>query len=86
MTPLQRQTTQFGHASGFTLTDLLVILACLSVLVCLVAVPLAHVRRTARIQQCTTNLEKVDKAILQFVNEHNKSLPKIVAGPSKKLQ
>lgn len=84
--PFQIQRARAGYESGFTLTDLLVVLACASVLICLVAVPMSHVRRNSRIQQCTSNLDKVSKAILQFANEHNKSLPGVVAGQSEELQ
>lgn len=74
------------HAAGYTLTELLLGIAAASVVVCLVAVPLVRMKRNARIAQCTSNLGSVTKAILQFAQDHNKSLPGLVQGQSEELQ
>ena len=65
---------------GFTLTELLVSLALISVVAAVVTAPVVNARNKARRARCTANLEQVSKAVLGFCEDHNKTLPAPQAG------
>ena len=66
---------------GFTLTDLLVSLAVLSVLAALI-VPLAvKASATSRLMQCRANLQQVDRAVLLYAEDHHHTLPLLERSP-----
>jgi prepilin-type processing-associated H-X9-DG protein len=71
---------------GFTQTDLLMGTAAVALVSCLLVIPLTRVKQSARLGQCTSNLGTVSKAILQFAQDHNKTLPATVPGQSEELQ
>lgn len=54
---------------GFTLTDLLVLLACVSVFSALVMAQLSRARIRARLNTCTSNLGQVSGAILAYAGD-----------------
>ena len=60
---------------GFTLTDLLVAVACLSVLGAFLLAEHTRARMKARLDTCTCNLAQVTGATLAYVNDHHQCLP-----------
>ena len=69
------------HAAGFTLTDLLVVLAALSVLAAVVAPMIARVSANGPMALCLANLNQVNRAVLQFADDHNQTLPRMDGSP-----
>lgn len=71
--------TSFGGANhprrGFTLTDLLVGVACLSVLGAILLAQQIRARTNARLTTCTGNLAQVTRATLDYANDQHQSLP-----------
>jgi competence protein ComGC len=75
---LRKQTRAFG----FGMTELLVTLAAVSLLVA-VAIPAAvRSRARARMTLCTANVQKVNRAVLQFAEEHDDRLPRVDNSPA----
>ena len=60
---------------GFTLTDLVVLLAASSVLATLVIARVAHVNEEASLARCTANLRQVNHAVLSFCDDNDQNLP-----------
>ncbi len=60
---------------AFTLTDLLVLVACLSVLGTLLVTQFSRMRANSRRTTCAGNLARVSRAILDYANDHRQSLP-----------
>jgi type II secretory pathway pseudopilin PulG len=69
-------------APGFTLTDLLVTLAVLSVMASVVAPLLARAGATARLTRCLANLQQVNGAVLQFATDRRHTLPRMESRPA----
>jgi prepilin-type N-terminal cleavage/methylation domain-containing protein len=72
--------TSYSSASrncpnGFTLTDLLVAVAVVSVVAAIVLARVASMRETAGLVRCTGNLQQVARAVLAYCNDHNQTLP-----------
>ena len=63
------------RGAAFTLTDLLVVLAVVSVLAAVVVPVVAKTRATARLELCKANLQQVGRATLLYAEDHNKTLP-----------
>jgi type II secretory pathway pseudopilin PulG len=63
--------------AGFTLTDLLVTLAVVSVLVAVLLPVVLRNREQSRLAQCLANLKQVNQAVLQFANAHDHTLPRV---------
>lgn len=72
-------------AGGFTLTDLLVVIAVLAVLAAVVFTPVARAKQKARLARCTANLQQVGRAVLSFADDHNRTLPAAVPGESRDI-
>jgi len=70
---------------GYTQTDAMVTLAVLAVLAALVVAPLTSMRSKTRLARCTANLGQINRAILSFCDDNNKSLPTVVPGQSGDL-
>lgn len=66
---------QRDQRSAFSATDLLVIVAVLSLLGALGSIWIAGARQKSRQQQCLGNLGKINQAILSFANDHTEQLP-----------
>lgn len=64
-----------GRQRGFTVTDLLVAVACASVLGALVLGWTTRARMKSRLALCTSNLGKVTRATLAYVNDNHQYLP-----------
>jgi len=60
---------------GWTRTDLLVMLAALSLVGLAIVVPVVNAGRTARRMQCGANLQRVARALLDFSADHDQRLP-----------
>jgi len=72
--------TPFSPASGdcvqgFTLTDLVVMLAALSVLAAIVLARVASGKEEAGLARCTSNLHQVTHAVLTFCDDNDQTLP-----------
>jgi type II secretory pathway pseudopilin PulG len=65
---------------AFTLTDLLVTVAILSVLGAILVSSLAAMKEKSRLALCTANLGKVDRAVLDFSAENDHKLPAAAPG------
>jgi type II secretory pathway pseudopilin PulG len=63
------------NAHAFTGTDLLVILAVVSVLATLAIPALARSRAKSSLSQCKGNLQQVGRAVLLYADEHQHKLP-----------
>jgi prepilin-type N-terminal cleavage/methylation domain-containing protein len=61
--------------NGFTLTDLLVVVAVVSVVAAIVVGRAASMREKAGLVRCTGNLQQVARAVLAYCNDHNQTLP-----------
>jgi prepilin-type N-terminal cleavage/methylation domain-containing protein/prepilin-type processing-associated H-X9-DG protein len=61
--------------SAFTLVELLVVIAVISILAALLMPALSHARVAARQAQCGTNLRQVNLAIRLYADEHSDALP-----------
>lgn len=72
--------------SGFTLVGLLALLAAVAVVTAATAIPFVHIRRQARLSQCLSNLQRVNQAVLQYGEDHGKTLPGITADMAGELQ
>lgn len=71
---------------GFTAVDLVTALAAATLLAALVVIPMSRSARAARLARCLDNLGKVDRAVLAFAEDHQKTLPGPVAGLPGELQ
>jgi prepilin-type processing-associated H-X9-DG protein len=65
---------------GLTRTDILVIVALVSVLSSVLVIGLRTGRAKTRLRTCLANLQQVNRAILTFAAEHNQALPAAVPG------
>jgi len=59
-----------AHVAGFTLVELLVVLAIIGILVALTLCGVQHAREAARRAQCTSNLRQMGVAIHSFCSAH----------------
>jgi type II secretory pathway pseudopilin PulG len=71
--------------SAFTLTDLLVLLALVSLLSAIVVAQATAVRGRSRLARCTANLQQIDRAVLSFCNDNNQILPTVTPTDQKSL-
>jgi len=76
---------QARELTAFTLTDLLVMLATLSVLTALLIAGLCARKEKSRLAVCAANLQKVDRAVLSFGADNAQTLPTIVPGDTRPL-
>ena len=67
-------------ARAFTLTDLLVSVAAFSVLAAILVLGLVDMKEKSRLALCTANLQKVDRAVLDFAAENDHKLPAAAPG------
>jgi len=78
----KHRLTSPARSGGFTLPDLLVVVALLSVLAA-IAVPLvAHNRAKSRLTQCIGNLQQVNRAVLLYANDEQGRLPSMKNCPA----
>ena len=79
------RTGQSKRCRGFTLTDLLVAAACVSLLGAIVLPYLAASKSKAGLTTCTANLAKVNQAVLAYAADNHQRLPSPVAGDNKNI-
>ena len=60
---------------GFTLTDLLVLVACVSVLGACLLAQQTRARTKATLSTCTSNLAQISHAMLDYANDNHQRLP-----------
>ena len=77
--------TARDYVRGFTLTDLLVIVACLSLVGAILMVALAASKTKTRLAACTANLGKVNQAVLQFGADNHQRLPGLAADDKRNV-
>src|SRR5690242_188259 len=70
---------------AFTLTDLLVTLAVLSLLSAVVLAQGTAMRDKSRLARCTDNLRQVDRAVLSFCKDNNETLPTVTPAEQNSL-
>ena len=71
------------HARGFSLPDLLVVLATLAVLAAVVLPVVVTARGKSRQEQCVNNLRQVTGAVLMYARDHKDTLPLLRPGTQK---
>jgi type II secretory pathway pseudopilin PulG len=64
-----------ARTRGFTATDLLVVLAVITLLAAIVLPSVAALRSKSRLATCQSNLAQVTRAILMYAEDHAKTLP-----------
>jgi len=70
------------RAFGFGMTELLVTLAAIALLGAVAISIVARSRGKARLTLCTANVQKVNRAVLQFAEEHDDRLPRVDNSPA----
>ena len=70
------------RTKGFTLTELLVILAVASVLAAIVIPVLVRSRAKSKLTVCLSNLQKVNHAVLLFAEDNKDFLPSVDTSPA----
>ena len=65
--------------SAFTLTDILIILALLSLLAAITVAQQSAARQESRLAICVANLGRVDRALLDYCADNNHQLPGVAA-------
>lgn len=67
---------------GFTLIEILVVLAIVGLLTALLFPVFAKVRDSGRTTSCASNLSQIGKAIALYVNDNNQKYPPIIYAPN----
>jgi len=73
--PPTTRTNSSALKTGFTRTDLLVVLAVCTALSMLVLRAMERSAQTARLNACQANLGRVSRGIMQYAQDHGESLP-----------
>ena len=69
-------------AAAFSLTDLLVIIAVLSVLAACAIATTSRIGAKTKLAQCLSNLRQVNQAVLKFAADHQQTLPDVEGCPA----
>src|SRR5262245_45867204 len=64
-----------GCCAAFTLTDLMVVVATISLLSAIVVVAGGTLRQKSKLARCTSNLQAVNRAVLTFCADNAQTLP-----------
>jgi type II secretory pathway pseudopilin PulG len=78
-------TVAFRGRAAFTLTDLLVTLAVVSLLCAIAVAGGTAARAKSRLVRCVANLQQVNRAVLNFARDHNQTLPTVTPTDQKSL-
>src|SRR5678809_84845 len=70
---------------GFNVTELLVVLALLSLVSAVALTWTTAARNKSRLTRCTANLKQVNHAVLAFCADNNQTLPTVPPGDQKSL-
>lgn len=65
-----------GGRGGFTLVELLVVVAILGILIGLLIPAVSAARKSARMSHCTNNMKQIGLALLLFADSHGGELPR----------
>jgi len=68
-------------ATGFTLTDLLVVIAVVSVLAAIVVPLITRAMARSQFNQCVANLKQVNRAVLMYADDNRHTLPLLANSP-----
>jgi prepilin-type N-terminal cleavage/methylation domain-containing protein len=71
-----------ARPSGFGMTELLVTLAVLALLAAVVLSAVARLRAKSRLTLCVANMQKVNRAVLQFAEANDERLPRVDNSPA----
>lgn len=74
-----------GRREGFSLTDLLAIVAVISLLSAIVVTRAAAVKSRSRLGRCLSNLQQINRAVLSFCTDNNQTLPTLALDDQKPL-
>jgi len=80
--PAKETRATLHRIAGFTLTDLLVLLAVVSVLAAVVLAVLVRVGAKAKLTRCQANLQQVNRAVLEFAADQRQELPRMEGSPA----
>src|SRR5262245_19256570 len=80
--PIIHRWPRTTRSSGFTMTDLLIVLAVLSVLAAVIVPMVVRSRANSRLALCLANLRQVNRAVLQFADDQNQILPRMDGSPA----
>src|SRR5690606_42046922 len=64
-----------GHRGGFTLVELLVVMAVIALLIAMLLPALKRARQAARTIQCGSQMRQVTVALLNYAYQHHEVLP-----------
>src|SRR5262245_16520738 len=78
----QESNRKWRWQGGFTQTDLLVTLAVVSVLAAIITAMVLRARANSRLELCLENMRKVNRAVVQFADEHDHILPRMEGSPA----
>lgn len=67
---------------GFTLPELLAVMAAGSLLAAVVVPLVVHIRARTRLARCTANLQQINQAVTLYANENEGHLPELAGAPA----
>jgi len=70
-----RLSDHLDCAAGFTMTEVLVVLAVVSMVAAMVVARAVSTKEKASLTRCTGNLHQVTRAVLAYGNDHDQALP-----------
>jgi len=68
---LENQATVGSKRGGFTLLEVMIVLAIISLLAAITVPSMVHARTTSQMHDCVSNLRQVDAAIQEWAIENN---------------
>ncbi len=69
------------NARGFSATDLLVSLAIVSLLAAVAVPMIVRAKAKSRLELCLGNVKQVNRAVLEFAEDHERTLPQVEGSP-----
>ncbi len=73
--PIRSQALPTRRAGAFSMMELMVALAVLSVLIIIGTMALSRVRKTMQVTQCVQNLRQIGTAALAYASDHRQVMP-----------